>query len=64
MITDLQNQQTTTAAQNPAPISAFVSVSAPALRTPKVHITKPPDFDGNDYDTFKQAIEFYLLAAC
>ena len=53
MIADLQNQQATVAAQNPAPALASVPAPAPILRPPKVHITKPPDFDGNDYDTFK-----------
>ena len=60
MIADLQNQQAAVAAQNPAPALAPVS----ALRPPKVHVAKPPDFDSNDYDTFKRAIEFYLLVAC
>ena len=61
MIADLQNQQ---AAQNSAPVPAPIPTSAPTPRLSKVHVTKPPDFDGNDYDTFKQVIEFYLLAAC
>ena len=63
MIADLQNQQATAAAQNP--VLALAPALAPALvsRPPKVHITKPPNFDNNDYNTFKQAIEFYLLAA-
>ena len=63
MITNLQNQQATAAAQNPAPIPAPVPAPAPAPRPLKVHVAKPPDFDGNDYDTFKQAIGFYLLVA-
>ncbi|PAV17320.1 hypothetical protein PNOK_0738400 [Pyrrhoderma noxium] len=53
MIADLQNQQATVAAQNPAPILAPVSASASAPRPPKVYIVKSPDFDGNDYNTFK-----------
>ena len=63
MIVDLQNQQAITAAQNPAPISVSVSALASAPRTLKVYVIKPLDFDSNDYNTFKQAIEFYLLAA-
>ena len=63
MIADLQNQQAAAAAQNPAPVLASVSAFAPVPRPFKVHVTKPPDFDGNDYDTFKRAIGFYLLAA-
>ena len=59
MIADLQNQQAAAAAQNPALTLAPVS----ALRPPKVHIIKPPDFDGNDYNTLKWVIGFYLLAA-
>ena len=63
MIANLQNQQATATIQNsaliPAPILAFASVPRP----PKVYVTKPPDFDSNDYDTFKQVIGFYLLAA-
>ena len=63
IIADLQNQQATAATQNPALIPASISAPAPAPRPPKVHVTKPPDFDGNDYNTFKWAIGFYLLAA-
>ena len=63
MIADLQNQQATAAAQNPAPILAPIRTPTSAPRTSKVHVTKPPDFDGNDYNTFKWAIGFYLLAA-
>ena len=63
MIADLQNQQAAVAAQNPAPVLASVSTPASTLRPSKVHITKPPDFNSNDYNTFKQAIEFYLLVA-
>ena len=53
MITDLQNQQAVAAAQNPAPVPAPIPALASVPRPPKVYITKPPDFDGNDYDTFK-----------
>ena len=53
MIADLQNQQAVAAAQNPAPILAPVSVPTSASRPPKIYITKPPDFNSNDYDTFK-----------
>ena len=63
MIADLQNQQATAAAQNPAPVLAPIPTLAPILRPPKVYIAKPPDFDSNDYNTFKQVIRFYLLAA-
>ena len=63
MIADLQNQQTTTVAQNPAFIPASILALILIPRPPKVYITKPPDFDGNDYNTFKQVIGFYLLAA-
>ena len=59
MIADLQNQQATVAAQNPI----LTLAPAPAPRPPKVYVTKPSDFDGNDYNTFKQVIGFYLLAA-
>ena len=63
IIADLQNQQATIAAQNPtlAPAPVFAPISA--LRPSKVHVVKPPDFDSNDYNTFKQVIEFYLLIA-
>ena len=64
MIADLQNQQAAAAAQNPtfalAPIPAFAS----APRPPEVYVAKPLNFNGNDYNTFKQTIGFYLLAAC
>ena len=63
MITDLQNKQATVAVQNPASILAPVLAPASTPRPSKVHITKPPDFDSNDYNTFKRAIKFYLLAA-
>ena len=53
MITDLQNQQATAAAQNSTPTLAPVSTSAFASRPPKVYIVKPPDFDSNNYNTFK-----------
>ena len=54
MITDLQNQQAAaTTAQNPALIPTPVPTPAPTPRLPKVYITKPSDFDGNDYDIFK-----------
>ena len=53
MIADLQNQQATAAAQNPAPVPAPISASTPIPRTLKVYVTKPPNFNGNDYDTFK-----------
>ena len=63
MIANLQNQQAAAAAQNSAPILAPIPAFALIPRPSKVYITKSPDFDGNDYDTFKRAIEFYLLAA-
>ena len=63
MIADLQNQQATTATQNSTLALAPVLTSAFASRPPKVYVAKPPDFDSNDYNTFKQVIEFYLLAA-
>ena len=63
IIADLQNQQAAAATQNSVPTPALVLAPTSALRPPKVHIVKPPDFDSNNYDTFKQAIEFYLLAA-
>ena len=63
MIADLQNQQATVAAQNPAPTLALISALASASRLSKVHIVKPPDFNSNNYNTFKQAIKLYLLAA-
>ena len=47
MIADLQNQQAAAATQNPA----FAPTSV--LKPSKVHIAKPPNFDGNNYDTFK-----------
>ena len=62
MIADLQNQQAAAATQNP--VSTPAPVSAPTPRPSKVHVTKPPDFDSNDYNTFKRVIRFYLLAAC
>ena len=61
IIADLQNQQATVAAQNPAPVLASVSTSASAPRLSKVHVTKPLDFDGNNHNTFKQVIGLYLL---
>ena len=64
MIADLQNQQATVATQNPAPAPAPVLAPTLAPRPSKVYVIKPPNFDGNGYDTFKQAIGFYLLAAC
>ena len=64
MIADLQNQQAAAVAQNPAPALAPIPTLAPTPRLSKVYVTKPPDFDGNDYNTFKQVIEFYLLAVC
>ena len=63
MIADLQNQQVATAAQNPAPVPAPVPTPTSAPRPPKVYVTKPPDFNGNDYNTFKWVIGFYLLVA-
>ena len=53
MIANLQNQQAITTAQNFDSIPAPISASTSALRTLKVYITKPSDFNGNDYDTFK-----------
>ena len=53
MITDLQNQQAIAAAQNPAPILAPIPAPAPVPKPPKVYVTKPPDFDSNNYNTFK-----------
>ena len=61
MIADLQNQQAT--AQNSISVSASIPISTPALRPLKVHITKPLDFDSNNYNIFKQAVGLYLLAA-
>ena len=63
MIANLQNQQAAAAAQNPAPTPAPVPAPAPTPRLFKVHIAKPPNFDSNNYDTFKWVIGFYLLAA-
>ena len=63
MIANLQNQQATVAAQNPAPVLAPIPTPALTLRPSKVHVAKPHDFDSNNYNTFKRAIEFYLLAA-
>ena len=62
MIANLQNQQATTV-QNPASTLAPILASAPVSRPPKVHIAKPPDFDGNNYNTFKRVVGLYLLAA-
>ena len=53
MIADLQNQQAAAAAQNPAPTLAPILTPASAPRPLKVYVIKPPDFDGNDYNTFK-----------
>ena len=53
MITDLQNQQAATAAQNSALILAPVLTPVSIPRTPKVYVAKPFDFDGNNYNTFK-----------
>ena len=63
IIADLQNQQAVVATQNLAPVLAPVPAPASTPRPFKVHVAKPPDFDSNDYDTFKQVIGFYLLAA-
>ena len=53
MIADLWNQQAVTTAQNsaliPAPVLTLISAPKPF----KVYIAKPPDFDSNDYNTFK-----------
>ena len=59
MIANLQNQQAAVAAQNPASVLAPVPVPRPS----KVYVAKPPNFDSNDYNTFKQVIRFYLLVA-
>ena len=53
MIADLQNQQATTTTQNSALIPALISTSISAPKPLKVYIAKPPDFDDNDYNTFK-----------
>ena len=53
MIANLQNQQAAAATQNPASTPALVSVPAFAPRPPKVYVAKPPDFDSNNYNTFK-----------
>ena len=63
MIANLQNQQATAATQNSAPTPASVPISTSTPKPPKVHIAKPPDFNSNNYDIFKQAIRFYLLVA-
>ena len=63
MIADLQNQQATTTAQNSAFIPALISTPISAPKPLKVYIVKPPDFDDNDYDIFKQAVGLYLLVA-
>ena len=49
----LIEQQAAITAQNPALIPALVSTSISAPKPLKVYITKPPDFNGNDYNTFK-----------
>ena len=53
MIADLQNQQAAVATQNPAPALASISALTPIPRPSKVYITKPLDFDSNNYNTFK-----------
>ncbi|PAV14927.1 hypothetical protein PNOK_0948000 [Pyrrhoderma noxium] len=57
------NQQAVVAAQNSASTPASIPAPTPIPRPSKVHVTKPLDFDSNDYDTFKRVIGFYLLAA-
>ena len=63
MIADLQNQQAATTAQNPALILVSIPTPISIPKPLKVYIAKSPDFDGNDYNTFKWVIGFYLLAA-
>ena len=52
IIADLQNQQAA-AAQNSTIIPAPIPAPALAPRPSKVYITKPSDFNSNDYNTFK-----------